>query len=75
MRFIQIKQADQDPFWDRLVGLIKQARASSSSREYILKIGETVNAAEYSSDRWDPDAKGIGFYMDMSMIEEVKAYN
>ena len=75
VRFIQIKQADQDPFWDRLVGLIKQARASSSGREYILKIGETVNAAEYSSDRWDPDAKGIGFYMDMSMIEEVKAYN
>lgn len=70
VRFIQIKQADQDSFWDRLVGLIKQARALSPGWEYILKIGETVNAAEYSSDRWAPDAKGISFYMDKSMIEE-----
>ena len=75
VRFVQVKQADHDPFWDWLASLIKQARASSPGREYILRAGETVNAAEYSSDRWDPDAEGIGFYMDRSMIEEVKAYN
>lgn len=70
VKFVQVKQADQDPFWDKLAGLIKQARVLSSGREYILRVGETVNAAEYSGDRWDPDAKGISFYMDKSMIEE-----